>query len=100
MTTSRKHRRSTMRVSRVPLGSTQGLGFITPKNPNHQEHHILKTAGAGEVPTENDQARQTFDSDEESFGGGDIFASTDLQQLSVLRSKLPRHDYDETTTDL
>ena len=73
---------------------------MTPKNPNHQEHRTLKTAGAGEVPTENDQARQTSDSDEESFGGGDIFASTDPQQLSVLRSKMPRHVYDETTTDL
>lgn len=99
MTTSREHRRSTMRVGRVPLGSTQGLGFMTPKNPKHREHHTPKTDGAGEGPTENDQAHQTCDSDEESFGGGDIFTSTDQQQLSALRSNVLRHDYDETTTE-
>ncbi|CAF9903873.1 MAG: hypothetical protein ALECFALPRED_003021 [Alectoria fallacina] len=102
MTTSKEYRRSTMRVGRVPLadlGSMQGPGSLTPQNPRHQEHHTPKTEGAGEVPTQNDQAHHRFDSDAESFGGGDIFTSTDQQQLSAFHCKLPRHDYDETTTE-
>lgn len=102
ITASKEHRPSTMRVGRVPLadlGSTQGPGLATPKKLKCREHPTPKTDGAGVSPTENDQAPQKSDSDEESFGGGDIFTSTDQQQLSALGRKLPRHSYDETTTE-
>lgn len=101
---SKGRRRSSVRAGRVPLadlGSSQGPGSLTPKNPRYQEHHAPKIHGAGEVlvPTENDLVLRRFDSDEESFGGGDIFTSIDQRQLSALRGKLPRHDYDETTSE-
>lgn len=85
-----------MRVSRVPLAdlaSTQGSGLLAAKSANYREHHTPKSKGAGE---ENDQTIQYFDSDEESFGEGDIFTSTDQQQLPALRSQ---QDNDETTTE-
>ena len=99
---SREYWRSTTRVDRVPLadlGSMQGLGPLTSKNQRHQGHHTLGLDEAGEVPTENDQESPKLGSDEESFDGGDIFTSTDQQQLSALRSKPPGHCYDETTTE-
>ena len=101
-TSSKEHWRSATRIDRVPLadlGSTQGLGPSTPKKQRHQGHHTLRLDEAEEVPTENDQESSKLGSDEESFGGGDIFTSTDQQQLSPLRSKPPGHCYDETTTE-
>lgn len=101
-TTAQKHRRSTTRNGRIPLAdlrSTQGQRLWPTKDPKCRESHASIDDGAGEVSTENDQVPpQKFDSDEESFGGGDLFTSTDQQQLSVLRNKV-RHDYDETTTE-
>lgn len=98
-TTSKEHCRSSTRIGRVPLGSTQGPGSLTPKNPRHRKRITPKSGGADEVPTENGPLPPKSGSDEESFGGGDIFTSTDQQQLSALRRKLVRHDYDETTTE-
>lgn len=99
-TTAKAHRRSTTRIGRIPLAdlrSTQSQGLWPTKDPKWQEMHAPKTDGAGEVPTRNDQIPQRCDSDEEFLGGGDIFTSTDQQQLSVRRSKMD--DYDETTTE-
>lgn len=101
ITTPKEHRRSTTRVGRVPLadlGSTLAPGLSTPKNSKHREHHVAKFDRVGQVPTENDGAPH-LDSDEESFGGGDMFTSTDQQQLSAPRIKLPRQGYDETTRE-
>ena len=100
--TSKEKWRSTMRIDRVPLadlGSTQGRDPLTPKNARHREHHTPRIDGADVVVAENDQEPQKFGSDEESFGGGDIFTSTDQQQLSALRSEVPQHYYEETTTE-
>ena len=103
LTTSKEHWRSTVSVGKVPLaelGSMQGPGLSTSKNQKHREHHMRIFQGAGEeVPTENDQIPQAFDSDEDSFGGGDLFTSTHEQQLSALRTETPRLIYDETTTE-
>ena len=102
ITTAKEHRRSTTRINRIPLADlrrTQGQRLWPTKDPKCQENHTSKADGAGEMPTRDDQVQHKLDSDEESFGGGDIFTSTDQQQLSVLRSKVPRHDYDETTTE-
>ena len=98
-TTSKEHCRSSTRIGRVPLGSTQGPGPLTPKHQRHRKSITPKSGGADEVPGENGQLPRKFGSDEESFGGGDIFTSTDQQQLSALRSKLVRQDYDETTAE-
>ena len=101
ITTSKEHWRSTMKIGRKPLadlGSAQGPGPLTPRNPRHQEHHTPIIDGAGAVSMENDQL-QISGSDEDSFGGGDMFTSTDQQQLSALHSDPPRHYHDETTTD-
>ena len=99
-TTAKEHRRSTTRIRRIPLADlrpTQSQRLWPTKDPKCQENDASMTDVAGEVPTRNDQVPQKCDSDEESFGGGDIFTSTDQQQLSALRSKV--HDYDETTTE-
>lgn len=100
ITTAKAHRRNTTKIGRIPLAdlrSTQSQRPWPTGYPRCQENHASTTDGAGEVPTRNDHVPQKCDSHEESFGGGDIFTSTDQQQLSVLRSKV--HDYDETTTE-
>ena len=92
-----------MRVGRVPLadlGSMRGPGRLTPKNPKNREHNTTKSDGAGQVTMENDPTPHSDpSSDDEPFGKGDLLTSTDQEQLSALRSKLPRHNYDETTTE-
>ena len=97
--------RSIARDSRVPLAdlaSTQGSCPLTPKdqkiskNREYQEVHMPKSDGAGRLK-ENERA--PLDSDEESFSGGDVFTSTDQQRLSTQRRRLPRQNYDETTTE-
>ncbi len=99
-TTSNEHWRST-RYGRVPLadlGSTQRPSLLTPRNQKYQEHPTPKTDRAREFLTEIGEAPQKSDSDEESFGGGDIFTSTDQQKLSTLHKEMPRHSYDDETT--
>lgn len=104
---SKESLRSIARDSRIPLAdlaSTQGSCPLTPKNqkisknPGYQELHMPKSGGAGRLK-ENERAPPILDSDEESFSGGDIFTSTDQQQLSAQRRRLSRHGYDETTTE-
>lgn len=102
ITTSKEHQRSSTGVGRIPLadlGPMQGPGLLTPKIPKHRQHNTPKINGAKGTPPEIGQPTQKLDSDEESFGEEDIFTSTDQQQLSALRNKQPRHDYDETTTE-
>ena len=88
----------------IARDSTQGSCPLTPKdqkiskNREYQELHMPKSDGAGRLK-ENERAPPILDSDEESFSGGDIFTSTDQQQLSAQRRRLPRHGYDETTTE-
>lgn len=90
ITTSKEHR-----VPLVDLGSNP----LTQKNPRQQEVHMPKIDRYGALAAENDPAPPKLGSDEESFGGGDIFTSTDQQQFSALRSKMQRHDYEESTTE-
>ena len=101
-TTSREHWRSATRNGRVPLadlGSTQSPGPSAPRDRRHREHHTSDIDRAGEVLMENDEESQKLGSDDESFGGGDIFTSTNQQHLSALRDLPRQHYYDETTTD-
>ena len=97
-TTSNEHWRST-RYGLADLGSSQRPGLLTPRNQKYQEHPTPRTDRARQLLTEIGQAPQKSDSDEESFGGGDIFTSTDQQKLSTLHKEMPRHIYDETTTE-
>ena len=101
-TTSREHWRSATRNGRVPLadlGSTQGRGPSALRNRRHREYHISDIGRAGEIIMDNDEESQKLGSNDESFGGGDIFTSTNQQHLSALRD-LPRQNYyDETTTE-
>ena len=98
ITTTNNHGRSTIRRPLANLGQMQSPGRLTQKRPSHREHHTPKPGGDGELLTENDQATRRSDSDEEFFGGGDIFTSTNQQQLSA-HSRRPRCGYDETTTE-
>ena len=101
-TISKEHLRSTMRIDRKPLadlGSTQGPGPLTPRNARNRKHHTSSIDGAAAAFLENNQELQNPGSDEESFGGGDMFTSTDQQQLSALQSDPPRCFQDETTTE-
>ena len=87
--------RSITREGRVPLAdlaSTQG----SFQNREYQELHMPKSDGAGRLK-ENERA--PLDSDEESFSGGDVLTSTDQQPLSAQCRRLPRQNYDETTTE-
>ena len=102
-TTSREHWRSATRNGRVPLadlGLTQGQGPSAPRDRRHREHHTSDIDRASEVLMENDEESQKLGSDDESFGGGDIFTSTNQQHLSTLRDLPRQHCYDETTTEL
>lgn len=101
-TISKEHWRSTMRINRKPLadlGSTQVPGPLTPRNARNRKHHTSSIDGVGAVFLGNDQELQHLGSDEVSFGGGDMFTSTDQQQLSALHSDPPRCLQDETTTE-
>ena len=96
--TARANARGAVRRSRAPLADfapTQTQGLTTLTQPLHRFDANTKE-GSGDTLQENN-AR--LDSDDESFGGGDIFTNTDQQQLSALRSKLPRSTFDKTTTE-
>ena len=95
--TSNEYCRSTTRIGRIPLRSTQGPW--TQMNPQHRANHTSKIDEVSKVPTENDHLLPALGSDEESFGGGDIFAGTDQQQICALRSTMSSQEYDESTTD-
>ena len=101
-TASKENSPSATRIGRVPLadlGSTQDLSPLTLRVPRHREPHTSDIDGADEVSMEKDNEPQKLYSDEESFGGGDVFTSTDQQHFSPLHGVPPRHYYDETITD-
>ena len=101
-TTSREQWHNATRNVRVPLadlGSTQGQGPSAPRDRRYREHHTSDIDRAGEALLENDGESHKLGSDDESFGGGDIFTSTNQQHLSALRDLPRQHCYDETTTD-
>lgn len=99
VTTAGATTRSTMRQRRVPLaeiGLRQGRGPVTPTqllahshayNSKETDCKVLQMTNRG------------LDSDDEFFGGGDVFASTDQQRLSVLGTKPYESITDETTAD-
>lgn len=98
-------RRYTMEYGRTPLadlGPTHNLGIFTPTQRISWEKSPERVHGRT-ASTENLKI-QRWNSDDESFGGGDIFTSTDQQQLSALRSghktpQMPKNISDETTTE-
>ena len=94
--------RSATRNVRVPLAdleSTQGQGPSAPRDRRYREYHTSDIDRAGEVLMENHEESRKSGSDDESFGGGDTFTSTNQQQLSALRDLPRQHYYDETTTE-
>lgn len=95
--------RSATRNLRVPLadlGSTQGQGPSAPRDRRYREYNTSDIDRAGEVLMENHEGSRKSGSDDESFGGGDIFTSTNQQHhLSALRDLPRQHHYDETTTE-
>lgn len=100
--TSRERWRSATRNGRVPLtdlGSTQGQGPSTLKDRRHRGHRAADIDTADELLMENDEESRKVGSDEEPFGGGDIFTSTNQQHLSALQDLPRQHCYDETTTE-
>ena len=99
VTTARASTRSTMRHRRVPLaeiGSRQSRGPVTPTRLlAHSHSYNPKEIDGGVLQMTN----RRLDSDDESFGGGDVFTSTDQQRLSVLGTKPYENISDETTAD-
>jgi hypothetical protein len=98
VTTARANVRGAVRRSRAPLADlppTQNRGLETPMQPVPRFD-----ANTKEVPSDNLQENSArLDSDDESFGGGDVFTSTNQQELSALRSRLPRSTFNETTIE-
>ena len=97
--TGRASRRSTLRKSRVPLaelGSRQSRSPATPTQLLHHFHSYSQRKIDGEALQ---ATNEHVDSDDECFGGGDIFTSTDQQRLSVLGNKPSESMFDETTAD-
>ena len=97
--TARATTRSVMRQPRVPLaeiGSRQSRGPVTPTQllPHSHSYNPKETDGEALHMTS-----RHLDSDEESFGGGDIFTSTDQQRLSVAVNIPCESISDETTAD-
>ncbi len=103
--TAKPNRRHTMRSGRTPLadlGPTATQGPFSPTQRISWEKSPNKIIDF-DLPRENHEVPGWI-SDEESFGGRDIFTSTDQQQLSALRkppkTPLVRNDgFDETTTE-
>lgn len=97
-------RRNSMRARRNPLAelqSTQNHAHFTPTQNSGKESFEFRQDEAGEVLQEKGELRG-LDSEDDLFGGRDFITSTDYQQLSASRNKVPRdnYGYDETTTDL
>ena len=97
--TGRASTRSVLKKSRVPLaelGSRQSRGPATPRQLLHHLHSYNQKEVDGEALR---AGNRHVDSDDECFGGGDIFTSTDQQRLSVLGNKPPESIFDETTAE-
>ena len=97
--TAQASTRSTMRQRRVPLaeiGSRQSRGPVTPTKllPHIHSNNPKETDGEALQ-----MSNRQLDSDDESFGEGDMFTSTDQQRLSVLGNKPSESISDETTVD-
>ena len=101
---TRSARRSPIKPPRTPLANlgvglspnqltpTQRIEWAKPQYVASPENQPLK---------ENDKV-QGWHSDDESFGGEDIFTSTDQRQLSAIRNRTPKllsNSHDETTAD-
>ena len=97
--TGRASTRNTLRKSRVPLaelGSRQSRGSATPI----QLLHHFDSSNKKEIDVEASQLTDGHvDSDDECFGGGDIFTSTEQQRLSVLGNQPSEGMFDETTAE-
>ena len=97
--TGRASTRSTLRKSRVPLaelGSRQSRGSAKPT----QLLHHFDSYNKKEIDVEALQLTDRHvDSDDECFGGGDIFTSTEQQRLSVLGNQPSEGMFDETTAE-
>ena len=97
--TGRASMRSTLKKSRVPLaelGSRQSRVPATPTQLLHHLHSYHPKEVDGEALQE---SNRHVDSDDDCFGGGDIFTSTDQQHLSVLGNKSTESIFDETTAE-
>ncbi len=99
VTTGRASTRNTVRKSRVPLadlGSRQSRDPVTPTQLLHHFH----SSNQKEIDVEALQVtNRHLDSDDECFGGSDIFTSTDQERSLALGNKPPESILDETTAD-
>lgn len=89
-TAEKTYRRNTLKANRVSLAElrkTQSQGFLTPTQPSRKQTY--------QVGVEMQDISRRTDSDEESFGGGELFASTDQQALATIRAE----SYDDRTMD-
>ena len=97
--TTARATRSTIRRPRIPLAeidSRQSRGPRTPTQPlPHSHSYDTKEATGKALYVTN----RHLDSDDEYFGGGDIFTSTDQQRLSLPDYRPSESIPDETTAD-
>lgn len=97
--TTARATRSTIRRPRAPLaeiGSRQSRGPLTPTQPLPHSHSYDTKEANGEALH---MTNRHLDSDDEYFGGGDIFTSTDQQRLSLPGYRPSESIPDETTAD-
>ena len=97
-------RRTPIKAHRTPLADL-GVGLsLTQLTPTQRvewtKPHLAASANK-QALKENDEI-QVWHSDDESFGGEDIFTSTNQRQLSALRNRTSKpvsDGYDETTAE-
>jgi len=95
-TVAKGSRRHTMKCFRTPLANltvTQSRVLSTPTQTQRGKAFVPL-----EGVSEKSGPEQMVISDEEDFGGGDLFTSTDQELLSALKRQ-PRHVDDDTTVD-
>ena len=95
------HSGATPRTPLKDLNKMPNSSQLTPTPRLEWEKPMQNQDVGDKVMRENDEV-QGWRSDDESFDGGNIFTSTDQQQLSALRSRtlqMPKNSLDETTTE-
>lgn len=98
MTNLKRQRNSTTRTHGIPLTVAKSKHNEAPSQPDPKQFSLWTNENAGEIDERN-ETTQSWCPDDESFSGGDLFTSTDQQQLYSTRRNLPSNIHDETTTD-
>ena len=91
------------KVGRQPLKdlgvSTKNQRNPTPSGPGQKADERHEGLVDCHMNNENNAALGEVDFGDLSFGGSDIFTSTAKEETQVLRSRIPKDIYDETTAD-